>query len=382
MNAGKTEIPGKLKPGSKPEVDVKARYPGGLFFLMKEILKLMFNKARFAGPMLLLLMWLCGTSLAAEGAPELDPDCVMQQANEAAAETTMAELRLRCQLMATEERAQVIPPQPAIGTVEKRMEAESDSVLRPFSLMTHKPNYVLAAAYNTEGWTDRVLEQTAPLTSSYEDYEAQFQVSIKVPLGIGVFNDRMDWYAAYTNRSFWQVYDHVDSEPFRETNHEPETWLQFKNDWSVFGFRNSVNSIGVVHQSNGQSGDLSRTWNRLYGNFIFEKGGWALSIKPWIWIFQEFGEVDNPDIDEYMGNGEFRAAYAHNGHVFSGMLRNQLESGFDRGAVELSWSFPVFDYPYLKGYVQYFNGYGESLIDYNRKVNRIGIGISITDWLQ
>ncbi len=318
---------------------------------------------------------------AARNVPELNPACVMQMANEASAGTTLAEVRQRCQVVAGEEGTRPIHEQPGMGTVEKRLEAEDDSVLRPFSLMTHKPNYVLAAAYNSEGWADRVLEQDSSQTTSYEDYEAQFQVSIKVPLGIGLFSDRVDVYAAYTNRSFWQVYDHVDSEPFRETNHEPEAWLQMKNDWTVFGFRNSINSIGIVHQSNGQSGDLSRTWNRLYGNFVFEKGDWALSYKPWVWIFQEYGEVDNPDIDDYMGHGEFRAAYAHGGHVITGMIRNQFESGFDRGAVELSWSFPVFDYPYLKGYVQYFNGYGESLIDYNRKVNRIGIGISVTDWL-
>ncbi len=64
------------------------------------------------------------------------------------------------------------------------------------------------------------------------------------------------------------------------------------------------------------------------------------------------------------------------------MTRNQVESGFDEGALELSWSFPVFDYPYLKGYIQYFHGYGESLVDYDRRVNRIGIGIALTDWLE
>ncbi len=66
---------------------------------------------------------------------------------------------------------------------------------------------------------------------------------------------------------------------------------------------------------------------------------------------------------------------------FSLMTRNNLESGFSRGAVELGWSFPLFKYPYLKGYLQYFSGYGESLIDYDRYVNTIGVGLVFTDIL-
>ena len=67
--------------------------------------------------------------------------------------------------------------------------------------------------------------------------------------------------------------------------------------------------------------------------------------------------------------------------VFSIMSRNNLESGFQRGALQLSWSFPLFKWPYLKGYVQYFTGYGESLIDYDHYVNTIGFGLSLTDCL-
>jgi Outer membrane phospholipase A len=113
---------------------------------------------------------------------------------------------------------------------------------------------------------------------------------------------------------------------------------------------------------------------------LFERGNWGVSVKPWYIVNDS---DDNPDIEDFMGYGELRAAWAPTGnrHVVTLMLRNQLESGFDRGAAELSWSFPFFDYPWVKGYLQYFHGYGESLIDYDRRVNRIGIGVAFSDWL-
>jgi phospholipase A1 len=212
-----------------------------------------------------------------------------------------------------------------------------------------------------------------------EDTEAQFQISMKVPLAVNLF-DTVDIYGAYTNRSFWQLYN-SSSAPFRETNHEPEGWVQFNPKWEFLGFTNSSNMIGIVHQSNGRGSTLSRSWNRVYANFLVERGRFALSFKPWFRISEDEDEDDNPDITDYLGHSEIRAAYKLKEHVFSLMSRNNIESGFSNGAVELSWSFPIFGYPYFKGYVQYFTGYGESLIDYDNYVNRIGIGIAVTDWL-
>ncbi len=296
--------------------------------------------------------------------------------------TTLAEIRKQCAMASdSADEPEGLVSQEAPGTadaetppslVEQRLAVEREAAARPFSILAHKPNYFLVAAYNWEGWESDIKNN---------DIESQFQLSLKVPLAVGLFGDRMDLYGAYTNRSFWQMYDSENSEPFRETNHEPELWVQFRNDWKIWGMTNSVNSFGWIHQSNGRSGDFSRSWNRLYASFLFDRGRWALEIKPWVWVSKDRETSDSPDIDEYMGHGELRLAYGRKGHVLSAMVRNQLESGFDRGAVELGWSFPVFDYPYLKGYVQYFYGYGESLIDYNNKVNRLGIGISITDWL-
>jgi phospholipase A1 len=47
--------------------------------------------------------------------------------------------------------------------------------------------------------------------------------------------------------------------------------------------------------------------------------------------------------------------------------------------VELGWSYPIT--PNLRLYGQYFNGYGESLVDYDNSVNRIGVGVMLNDWL-
>lgn len=332
----------------------------------------------------------CGSRAFAADSPALDPACVMRLAETGADSMTISEMRDQCRLdpgMAGDGTApEPLPPgdgERPVSPVEKRLADEREAAERPFSIMAHRPNYFLAAAWNEQGWVNVAdTPDSDAAAGEYRDIESQFQLSVKVPLAIGLFGDRMDLYGAYTGRSFWQVYDRENSERFRETNHEPEVWAQFTNDWSVFGFTNSANSVGVVHQSNGQDGAQSRSWNRIFATAVFERGNWAVAIKPWVWISADRAQSDNPDIDDYLGYGEFRAVYGRQGHVFSGMLRNQLESGFDRGALELSWSFPVFDYRYLRGYVQYFYGYGESLIDYDRKVNRLGIGISVTDWLQ
>jgi phospholipase A1 len=306
---------------------------------------------------------------------------------------TLAELRRQCQAAQTAVADPAAPvstgdlgaqtPGPAQpGVVEARLESDRRSASRPFSVIAHRPNYFLLAAWNAEGWDASLYRaDTGDAAYSNDDIESQFQVSLKVPLAVGLLDDRMDLYGAYTNRSFWQVYNGEYSEPFRETNHEPELWAQFSNDWTFLGVTNSVNTVGYVHQSNGRSGLLSRSWDRLFVTVVFERAHWALALKPWVWISPDKEDSGNPDIDDYLGHGEVRLVYGRKGHVFSAMLRNQLESGFDRGGTELSWSFPVFDYPYLRGYVQYFHGYGESLIDYNQKVNRIGVGISVTDWL-
>jgi len=256
--------------------------------------------------------------------------------------------------------------------IAERMQAELATRFNPFVLSPHKQNYVLLASYND---TPNYGIYNIP-EEDFDRVEIKFQLSFKIPVVEGLLGTDADLYAAYTNLSFWQAYNRRISSPFRETIHEPELMLVVPNDWTVFGWKNSLMEFGVVHQSNGQGGYLSRSWNRLYGNFLFERGDFLLGLRPWHRIPED--NDDNPDITDYMGHYELRGIYKHDEQTFSLMARNLTENP-GRETFQLDWSFPL--YKRWRGYVQYFNGYGESLVDYNAESNRIGFGVQLTDWL-
>ncbi|VAW69774.1 Phospholipase A1 @ Outer membrane phospholipase A [hydrothermal vent metagenome] len=314
---------------------------------------------------------------------ELDEyhNCVLQETEHASENQLAAEIKKRCKdtnISTTADNTATDEHSP----IRARMQIEQKNQFKPFTLMAYKPNFVLAATYNTSGYNSDLYQQEFNDPSlNFDKSEAQFQISIKTPLIVNLFKKDIILYAGYTNRSFWQVYNSDISRPFRETNHEPEIWLQSANNTKIFGFSNRINMIGVSHQSNGRGSVLSRSWNRIYANFAFEKQNFIFSMKLWSRFKESPATDDNPNITDYMGHGELRAVYTLRNNTFSLMSRNNIESGFDKGATELSWSFPFGNREDLRGYIQIFTGYGESLIDYDQSVNRIGVGVSLSDWL-
>ena len=308
-------------------------------------------------------------------------NCLQEVYETAPGDMTMDEIRLKCSSRIGEK------PVGTTETIEEsavatRIRIDEENILRPFTIMSHKQNYFLFAAYNFQGYNpDEFREILGEDDLDLEDVEAQFQISIKAPLGVDIFDSGVNLFAGYTVRSFWQLYDRENSRGFRETNHEPELWATYGLDWELLGFKVLGGDFGYVHQSNGQTRNLSRSWDRLYATWYFKRNNFVFSIRPWYRIPEDSDDDDNPDITDYLGHGELRMAYKYKDHVLTLLSRNNLESGFSRGALELGWSFPLWNFPYLKGYVQYFTGYGESLIDYNDYVNRIGVGILLTDLL-
>ncbi|WP_422476125.1 phospholipase A [Endozoicomonas sp. ALB032] len=88
---------------------------------------------------------------------------------------------------------------------------------------------------------------------------------------------------------------------------------------------------------------------------------------------------NNPDIEKFMGQGELYFGYKLDEYQNSMMLRNNLCFSDNQGAVQRVCSFPPNDY--FRDFCHYLYDHEENLIDYNASVNRISMGVMLTDRL-
>nr|WP_239556982.1 phospholipase A [Dyella flava] len=269
-----------------------------------------------------------------------------------------------------------------LSLLDSRWELSPESKLGTFNLRGYKPIYVLPVfatsnQNNLPYSPNPVNAEHTPL--GMQDVEGKFQLSLKTKIWQGVFGDAGDLWVGYTQDSYWQVYNAKLSRPFRETDYEPEALLVFNTNYQLFGWDGRLLSIGVDHQSNGQSDPLSRSWNRVMGQIGFERDDWTVMFRPWWRIPEQAVDDNNPDISNYMGRADMQIIHEWNGQEFGLMLRDSLRGGSEQhGAGRLTWSFPLVGN--LRGYMELFKGYGESIIDYNHNATYLGIGISLLDW--
>ncbi len=314
--------------------------------------------------------------------------CLFSAIKNANKNTTLAQLDSYCETKIAKEVLKQAPGVKSskirLGALAQRLIKERRTAFDPYVITPHKMNYIMPFLI-----TDKI--NTSPYKAysdwaeNIENTEAKFQLSIKVPLtGEELFVAGDQIFFGFTLESWWQVYSQNISKPFRETNYQPEFFY-----FTPIGFHpfsgNSALIIGFEHQSNGRSQVLSRSWNRVYFNYLYEKNNFALSLRPW-WRIPEQQKTeslsdkgdDNPDIGKYMGNFELIMVYKFNqGYEFAIKTRENFAK--HHGFVELGVTFPLWGK--LKGYAKLSSGYGESLIDYDHKQHRFGIGIVLTDLL-
>jgi phospholipase A1 len=237
---------------------------------------------------------------------------------------------------------------------------------------------------------------------SNEQHVVKFQYSAKFDLWPNA--SRHSAYFGFTQKSLWKLWDFDNSSPFEESNYAPEVFYGYYSKIgdivprpsTVTWFIESARA-GLEHESNGADGVRSRSWNRVYAmvqaGTYFGTNHYVMAI-PRAWL-PPFGDKDNENIEEYLGLGALSLEYGYDpvpkawygGGNITATLRKGLHRDFDRRSVEIALQWrPAYEGRLLEWwkftpffYVQIFRGYGESLLQYDQKVNVVRVGISFED---
>jgi phospholipase A1/A2 len=145
-------------------------------------------------------------------------------------------------VQAEEAKEQQIHDKPAVrGSIIANMLQDHDN---PFTLYPYETNYVL---YTDTSNINKEAIQSYNWSDNARKDEVKFQLSLAFPLWRGIAGDNSVLGASYTQRSWWQLSNHGESSPFRETNYEPQVFLGWATDYRFAGW--TLRDVEVGPQS-------------------------------------------------------------------------------------------------------------------------------------
>jgi phospholipase A1/A2 len=278
---------------------------------------------------------------------------------------------------------QILPPAPLDGTIGSGQLARTEDAPAP------KDSYTTALVDKPPPLAVSVYEPVYFLLGGDGGLNAKFQISLRYQLfdGRGALASRLPWiddlYLSYSQTSLWDLGDL--SKPFRDSSYRPRVFYANYDLARFFDGRLRVGvESGFGHESNGKEEEESRSFNMLYARPTLTLGdphGLRFFAAPLIHNY--ISDDENPDLKDYRGYVDWVFGFGAKGGLdFWTTLRKGERS--DYGSAEFNVSYPLAKLSGgdLTGWLtlQYFAGYGESLLDYNRKLDsqwRLGIAVAL-----
>lgn len=204
-----------------------------------------------------------------------------------------------------------------------------------------------------------------------ESADATFQISIRQRLTKSVLPFKTFAYLTYTQKSFWDIY--AESSPFRDTNYNPGIGL------GKYLFYNSK-LVGAAfaqlrHESNGRDGDDSRSWNYLSLSMKYYFNT-KLNIAVELWAPYVDGG-NNKDLLDYKGLGYISFNYMSDKSKWWLAADINPRRGFINMNTTLTAGFRISERSNQYLFARFYQGYGESLLDYNKYTMNVRVGICI-----
>jgi outer membrane phospholipase A len=237
----------------------------------------------------------------------------------------------------------------------------------PLAVSVYEPVYFIAGG-------DGGLNAKFQISFRYQLFDGRGSLARRIPL-----LDNL--YLGYSQTSLWDL--HELSSPFRDSSYRPRL---FYADYDIGGSHDGLWHFGFEsgfgHESNGKSGADSRSLNSFYARPTLLFGdpmGRRFFIAPTVYSY-----VDSSPRDIYRHRGyvDWEMGYGSKSSWNIWMTLRQGTAHF--GSVEANLSYPLSKRSSgnLSGWLllQYFDGYGESPLDYDQKLRsqlRLGLAIAL-----
>ena len=285
---------------------------------------------------------------------------------------------------------------PRFSELSRFWELETGSDCGTFGIRGYKPislSVVGANSVNTQP-DSSLADHRATSAIDYNTTEARIHLSVRTKIAQGLLTQdqplkRDSLWFGYSQQSNWQIFSGTLSRPFRTTDHEPELIYIYPTDINLPGsWRWRYSGLSLNHQSNGQALPLSRSWNRAIVMAGLEQGStFQVMGKLWYRLPESAGSDDNPEISDTIGRAELTGLWHVDPQNTLGLtVRHSLREQAN-GSVKLEWlrriggdSGNTSQPNGLRLHTQLFSGYGDSLIDYNRRRTVFSVGLSLVDW--
>jgi len=220
---------------------------------------------------------------------------------------------------------------------------------------------------------DNYIITGAPTNKEFNRSTAdiKFQVSIRQLLLKNLLPRNHILALTYTQKSFWNIYEY--SAPFDDNNYNPG--LALTRPIIYKGTLRGITAISLEHESNGKDSLDNRSSNyvTLSGIYFFNKL-FSTQVKVWAGLLAD----ENKDLySKYRGFGLIAMNYRSRNDVIGCSVVISPRDRFRSYNTQIEISFKPNNNSNQYLFLQWYNGYGEGLSDYDQYTSMIRLGICL-----
>ncbi len=207
-----------------------------------------------------------------------------------------------------------------------------------------------------------------------DNADVKYQISIRQRLSSSYLPFNTFIFITYTQKAFWDIYK--ESSPFHDVNFNPGIGL---GRYLISDGNNYLGSVflQLEHESNGRDSLNSRSWNFLSvsGKYYYND---RLMFRAKVWLAPVLlMENNNKDLLAYKGYGNFSVDYRTNNERWWLNAKFTPTHNFITMNTTLSAAYRLSKTFNQHLFFEFYNGRGDSLLEYKDYDLKLRIGVSI-----